>query len=641
MLQGIRDRAHGWLAWLIVLLISVPFALWGIQEYLGNDADAPIATVNGQELSLPQFQRAYAQERARLEALLGSEFDRSLFDEEQFKQAALDRLIERELLVQAGYRNGLRISDAQLAQTIQQQGVFRDNGAFSEQLYTSWLRAQGHSPTAFEQDLRRSLTTEQIATGINESVIVTQRDVVNVLHLIEQQRRFATLRIPADEYREEIEVSQDDIESYYRQHLAQYRTLERVTIEYVQLSREDIEETITVSDEELLRLYEGEHQRYIVPEQRRASHILVSIPQDADAAAVAAAQKRAEELRSRLEKGEAFETLAKEASDDPGSSESGGDLGFFGRGVMDKSFEEAVFSMNVGEISAPVKSAYGFHLIRLLDIQPAKVRSFEQVRPEVLRRYKQQQAEPLFFDQTERLANLAFEHPDGLDVAAETLGLSIQVTKPFDREGQNGDKILGYREILDAAFSPEVLDERANSDLIEIDGDRVVVLRVKEHFPAAQQSLAEVREDIVDNIRSERARERAATVGRDLIVQLRDGRNPTELAKPLDVEWSAESTIERDDTSVAAEVRDTLFRMPRPAEGERQYDGIALSDSGDFVIVSLEAVMDGDSDTAAEGTGLVRNLQSALGRDYGQESLDSLVQSLYQEAEILVRRDKI
>lgn len=638
MLQGIRDRAHGWLAWVVVLLISVPFALWGIQEYLGNDADAPVATVNGLELSVPQFQHAYAQEKARLHALLGGDFDQNLFDEGQFKQAALDRLIERELLIQAAHRNGLRVSDAQLAQSIQQQAAFRENGAFSENLYVNWLRAQGYSSAGFEQDFRRSLTTEQISTGITQSVIVMERDVDDMLRLVEQRRRFAALRISAGDYRQEVDISQSDAESYYQQHRAQYRNPERVQVEYLELSREAIEKTITPSSEELLQLYQAEHERYVGSEQRRASHILVSIPDGADAGAVAAARKRIEELRSRLDRGEAFESLAKEASDDPGSSGSGGDLGFFGRGVMDKAFEDAVYSMEVGEISSPVQSAYGFHLIKLAEIQSAKVQPFEDVRADLLHRYKQQQAEPLFFEQTEQLANLAFEHPDNLQVAAETLGLSINVVGPFDRSGGSGEGISRHQEILDAAFSPEVLEGGGNSDLIDIDGERVVVLRVKEHFPASQQPLSDVREEIIDTIRNERARERAAAVGHDLLERLRNGEDPKELARTLNSEWSAPKSVKRDDTSVEAAVRDVLFRMPRLVGNERQYDG-TLFDSGDFGIIALDLVEDGDP-TAVQAES-VHNVQNTLRRDYGQESFDSLVQSLHQEAQVQVHRDRI
>lgn len=638
MLQGIRDRAHGWIAWVVVLLISIPFALWGIQEYLGNDADAPVAIVNGAELTLPQFQRAYSQEKANLEALLGGNFDRKLLDDGQFKQAALERLIERELLIQAALRNGLRISDSQLAQSIQQQAAFREDGAFSEGLYAGWLQAQGYSSPGFEHDLRRSLTTEQISTGIGQSVIVTERDIDDMLRLVEQRRRFAALRIAAEDYRQQVDVSQADVESYYQQHLGQYRTEERVAIEYLELSREDIENTITVSEEQLRQWYQAERDRYLVPERRRASHILVSIPEGADASAVAAAKQRAEELRIRLDKGEKFEALAKDVSDDPGSSESGGDLGFFGRGVMDKSFEDAVYSMKLGELGQPVRSAYGFHLIKLSEIQPAKVKPFEEVRADLLSRYKQQEAEPLFFEQTEQLANLAFEHPGDLQVAAEILGLSVNVTEPFPREGRKDDSLIGHQQILEAAFSPEVLEDGANSDLIDIDGERVVVLRVKQHFPAAQRSVSEVREEIIATIRDKRARERVAAVGRDLIDRLQGGDEPTELAKSINLEWTAPKTIKRGDTSVEADIRDTLFRMPRPSENERKYDGVRTN-SGDFLILSLEQVT--DDDPAAVQAEYIHKLQSALGRDYGQVEFDSVVRSLHRQAEIQVHRDRI
>ncbi|MGF1615698.1 MAG: SurA N-terminal domain-containing protein [Gammaproteobacteria bacterium] len=638
MLQGIRDRAQGWIAWVVVGLISIPFALWGIHEYLGGGADVVVATVNGQELNQPQLQHAYAQEKANLRALLGGDLDDELFAGGQLKTAALERLIEHELLSQAAYRNGLRISDAQLAQSIRQQAIFREGGIFSESQYARWLRAQGYSASAFEHDLRRSLSIEQLSSGITQSVVLPERDLESVLRLLEQQRRFSGLRIVASNYEQEVNVSESDIESYYQQHLGEYREPERVRIEFIELSRQGLAETVTASEEQLQQLYQTERQRYVVAEQRRASHILLSAPAQADESTVAAARKRAEQLYQRIEQGEDFEAFVREASDDPGSRKADGDLGFFGRGVMDKAFEDVVFSMKVGEISAPVQSSYGFHLIRLTEVRPEKVKPFQEVRTELLRYHQQQQAEMLFFEYTERLADLAFEHPNELQTAAEALGLSVEVSEPFDRS-EDGDRgMTSHPKVLDAAFSPEVLQDGSNSDLIDLDGERVVVLRVKEHLPAAQRPLSEVRDEIAQAIRSDRARARAIAVGRELLDRLRAGAEPTDVAESLGLEWSAPRTIGRGDSSVEAGIRDTLFRMPHPVGDTAQYDG-ALSISGDLVVISLESVKDGDPTVVEEER--KRDLKEGLRRDYAHHDFDALVQGLRTQAKIQVYGDRI
>jgi peptidyl-prolyl cis-trans isomerase D len=638
MLQDIRDRAKGWLAWIIVLLISVPFALWGIQQYFGTDADVAVAVVNGTELDMRQFRQAYFQQRNQLVRLLGNEVALDLIDDRQLKHQTLQRLVENELLIQAASDQGLTISDAQIAQIIRAQETFQRDGAFSRELYEQWLQSQGYTPSGFEYELRRKLLTNQLHSAVANSAIVSERAVSEFLRLKDQERIYAQLVLPIDQYRD-VKVSSKEIAHYYDEHRTEFVTPERINIEYIELSRDKIAQDIDVHQDELRSLYESEKTNYVVPEQRRASHILLSIPQDADEAQVAEVREQAELLRQRLLDNSAFAELAQEHSDDPGSRDKGGDLGFFSRGTMDAALEKAVFSMEVGEISKPIRSQYGFHLVKLTDIQSSRVKPFEDVRAELAERYREQKAEGIYFEQAEQLATLAFENPETLTVAANSLGLQVEETGLVARRAQTNNGLAANEKVLEEAFSPEVLEEGNNSDLLELDTDRAVVLRVKEHAPPTQRTLAQARDEIIDKLRSERAREQVVAVGRSLLHRLRSGGDkPQKIAAEQGLQWGKDQQATREETSVAPEILNTLFKMPRPTGDDPSYDAV-LTPAGDFVVLSLKAVTDPEPPTSEAES--IASLRSTLRQDYGQQEFGALMQGLRQQAEIEVFRDNV
>lgn len=638
MLQNIRDRAKGWLAWIVVILISVPFALWGIQQYFGTDSDVPVAVVNDTELDMRQFQQAYFQQRNQLMRLLGDEVALDLIDDSQLKKQTLQRLIENELLIQAVTKGGLMISDAQIAHVIRAQDAFQRDNAFSRELYDQWLQNQGYTPSGFEHELRRKLITNQVLSAVTNSAIVTEHALNEFVRLKEQERTYAQLLIPINQY-QDVEISQTEITNYYDGHRTEFVTPEQINIEYIELSPDAIARDIKAHEGELRSLYEAERANYVVPEQRRASHILRSVPKDADESQIAEVREQVEMLRQRLLGNAEFAELAKEHSDDPGSREKAGDLGFFSRGTMDEALENAVFSMEVGEVSEPIRSQYGFHLVKLTAVQPSRVKPFESVQAQLAERYRKQQAEQIYFEQAEQLATLAFENPETLMVAANSLGLQVEETGLVSAESRKKSGIAANKRVLDVAFSTEVLEEGNNSDLLELDSGRAVVLRVKEHVPPTQRTLEQARDEIIDKLRNERAREQVVAIGRSLLSRLRsDGQNPQTVAAENGLQWSEDRQITRDEPSVASEIRNTLFKIPRPTGDDPSYDAV-LVPAGDFVVLSLKSVTDPEMPTSKAGG--VATLRSNLRQDYGQEEFNALMQGLRQQAEIEVFQDNL
>jgi len=635
MLQFIRDRATGWLAWAIVILIAIPFALWGIHQYMTPTSSVAVASVNGSELGLRDFQRAYQRQIEQFRALLGASIDE--LPEERLREQTLNMLVEDEVVIQTALSQGLRIGDSQLAVAIQSQSLFRDENSFSSERYELWLRNQGYSAQGFELDLRRSMLSEQMANGIAASAFVTETDLAAVARLERQVRSFSMLTLPAARFADE-PVSEEAVEEYYRANMADFVTPEQVKVSYLEVSRDEIAQDIRVSEDELRSLYEQRKDNYRTAETREASHILVRLGLDAPEEEVAAARAKIEELRRRIEEGESFEDLAREHSEDPGSAKQGGSLGSFGRGVMDPAFEDAAFSLEVGEVSEPVRSSFGLHLIKVTGVQPAEVRGFDEVREALSEQYRREEAEQIFFEQVEQLANLTFEHPASLEVAAEVLGLPIQESAWISPRAETNTGIGTSPEVIEAAFDPEVIEAGNNSEPIELETTRVVVLRVKEHRPATQQALEEVREEIRERLAREAARARATTEGEKALARLRGGEDPLAVAGDLELEWSAGRELRRDSQEVGAAVREAVFRIPRPAAGEVAYDGV-VTDAGDFAVIALADVADGELEQLAETERDTarRSLEAQLGR----AGYDAVVRALRDDADVTIHRENL
>ena len=355
MLEFIRERAHGWFAWAIVILLVIPFALWGVHQYQTTDAEVNVAVVNGKKISDAEFQRSYQQQRDRIKAMMGKNFDPSLIDDKQLKKQVLENLINREVLVQGAHDAGLRMSAVRVGAEIRAIPNLQTKGQFDPEIYHRLLRSQGLSVGAFEKMVSNDLVIQQLNQGVGGSAFVTKLELDTLLRIKLQQRDVGYALLPVSSYIGKATVDDKDVEKFYQDNPDRFRTPEEVSVNYLDLSVDSLAKDIQVTEEAVRERYQERAADFTTPEERHARHILIKVASDASPEKVEIAEKKAEDILARIHKGESFSELAKKYSQDPGSAKEGGDLGFFGRGVMDKAFEKAAFALKVGEVSDPVR----------------------------------------------------------------------------------------------------------------------------------------------------------------------------------------------------------------------------------------------------------------------------------------------
>ena len=492
MLLAIRERVMGVVGWVLLGILAIAFSFFGLNWYFQADSRVFAATVNDVDIPLGEQQRTYQLLRAQLQEQLGEAYNPALINEERLKESALQQLIREQLLLQEAEASGFAISPQLVAARIGAFEAFQEDGRFSKERYERTLRLQGMSPSEFEWRLTREMLTQQITNGISRTAAPTAASANRAFELQSQQRRFSHITLPLARFTDSVQISDADISAWYDSHKDGFMTPERVRIQYLELRAEDIEVPGEVDEEALRQLYDDQPERFITPEERQARHILISLPADADEDAIATSRGEAEAILQRLENGEDFGELAKAESDDPGSAGNGGDLGFFGRGLMTPEFEQAVFALDKGGRSDIVRSPFGFHIIELTDIRPEVAQSFEEARTVLIEEYLAEQRSELFYDRSEQLANLVFEQPDTLQGAADALGLEPQSSDWLTREG--GPGVGENPKVASMAFQEDILEGGANSEPIEISAEHLIVIRNLEHEPAAARPLEEVRD---------------------------------------------------------------------------------------------------------------------------------------------------
>lgn len=608
MLQLIRERAQSWIAWVIVILIIIPFALWGINQYFDGGKEIPAARVNDADISQQRLQQVFNQQQQRLQEMLGANFRPEMFPEEQMRQQVLDGLIEQELLTQTALDSGMRIGNALLAATIHNVPAFQVDGQFSQQVYESQLRNRGMEPIGFEGDLRRDMLTQQLYSGLARSDFATPAERRAMQQLAGQQRDIGVLLLPLADFVAKAQVSDAEVQAFYEAQGELFMQPERVSIAYLELSADQIAQGIKIGEEDLRARYQSQLSSYTTPEERHARHILIQVAPGADAAAEAAARADADKLLTQVRGGTPFADVARKSSQDPGSAAEGGDLGFFGRGVMDKAFEDVAFALKPGEISELVRSTFGFHIIRLEAVRGGGVKPFAEVRDQLLAEMRNELAEQQFYDQAEQMAGLTYEHPDTLEEAARQLGLTIKQSEPFTRRG--GPGVLANPKVVTAAFSEDVLARGNNSEAIDVGRNHLLVLRVLQHQPETRRPLESVREDIVARLRHDKAAAGAREAATALQQQLQQGGDPALAAKGARAKWQRKEGITREDGALDAALLRSLFAMPRPQAQQPVWD-VTVAASGDVAVLGLYAVRDGE---VVEGeVGAAGDLERASG----------------------------
>ncbi|WP_277591471.1 SurA N-terminal domain-containing protein [Pseudomonas chlororaphis] len=604
MLQNIRDNSQGWIAKTIIGVIVALMALTGFDAiFQATSTSQDAAKVNGEEITQNELSQAVDMQRRQLMQQLGKDFDASLLDEKLLREAALKGLIDRKLLLQGAENSKFAFSDAALDQVILQTPEFLVDGKFSPERFDQVIRQLGYSRMQFRQMLAQEMLIGQVRAGLAGSGFVTDAQVLAFARLEKQTRDYASLTIKADPAA--VKLTDDEVKAYYDEHAKEFMSPDQVVIDYLELKKASFFDQVSVKDEDLQALYQKETAN--LSEQRRAAHILIEVN---DKVNEAQAKAKIEEIQARLAKGESFEALAKVFSQDPGSANNGGDLGYAGPGVYDPAFEEALYALNKDQVSAPVRTGFGFHLIKLLGVEAPEVPSFASLKDKLTRELKTQQVEQRFVEATKQLEDSSFEASD-LAQPAQELKLTVHTSAPFGREG--GEGIAANRAVIQAAFSPEVLDEGANSTAIELDPETVVVLRAKEHRKPEQLPL----ESVASSIRTQLAKEHASAAAKAkadaLIASLREGK--TALKAPVDGQsWKVSEAVTRGQEGVEPIVLQTLFRMAKPAAKDKPTFSSVTLPNGSLVVLQLSGVNEAAAPTDEEKAQYRRFLASRVGQ---------------------------
>ncbi len=634
MLQVIRDWATGWVATAIVALLIIPFAFWGINYYFGG-TEPVVAVVDGQEVKLTQFQRAYANFRLQMQALLDQ--DLGAADDEWLKRQALEKLVESEILNRATRAAGLRVSDEQVMETIKNIEVFRGEGGFNRDFYEQSVRRLGMQPSVYEQQLRLDMATEQLQSAVIDSVFVSEREALEAARLKNQRRDLVYTIIPADRYRGEITVTEEDIETFYRENAQLYRKPEQVRIAYIELSLDQLAAEVAVSEQELRDYHAANRAKYDIEEQRKISQILIKTGETTGDAAVAEVRARAEEILQAIRGGGSFEEIAREYAEKLGPEFSLTEYGFLKRGILQEEIDAAAFAMQVDEISDVIQSKLGFHIIKLIEIRGGEMNSFENARDEVERDYRHAAAEAQFIELADQLAALSYEHPDTLEFAAESTGLAIRQSGLFTRSGGE-EGFTAHPAVISASFSEDVLIGGNNSEILEITDSHLAVLRVIDHLPEAESALEEVREDIRKDVEFTRASLRAHEKGQAILAGLREGKTFEAVAEEEAVEWQHAADVTRDDVNVNRTVLRTAFRLGRPEDGKPVTGGVPLG-SGDYVVIAVTTVNTPDRDTVGENE--IKDIKLQLGRQRATMEWGQVLQELRARADVKLFTDRI
>ncbi|HEX2584457.1 MAG TPA: SurA N-terminal domain-containing protein, partial [Steroidobacteraceae bacterium] len=498
MLQTIRDKLSGWVAKIVLGALAVVFVFWGIELRSAYSASNYAATVNGDNISLNEAHEAWQRQQTQLQQQLHGDIPEVLKKSQQ--QAIMDRLVNTQLLQQQVNKLGYGVSDEALVKALHDISEFKVDGKFDPERYTGMIASLGRSKSQFEHDYRNQLALQRLQNGVVNTAFATPFEAARAQALLGEQRDVEFATLSAKSFLSTVNVTDAEVQSYYDANKNSFMTPETVGLQYVELKLADVASEVTVTEEALRSYYDQIKDKFSTGERRHAHHILIAAGNGVDDAA---AKKQADDLYAKLKSGANFETLAKENSKDPGSAVKGGDLGWAKRGDFVKPFEEALFSMNPGEIRGPVKSDFGYHIIRLDEIEGSS-KTYEQVRAEVEADYRNEQAHSLFYDRTQKFADAAFSRMNELDSVAKEFNTTVKTIPNFTRDG--GGEFAKGSPVIDAAFSEAVLEKGQNSPLVTIGEERALVVRINDHKLPEQKTLDQVRSEIVALLKDKAAK---------------------------------------------------------------------------------------------------------------------------------------
>jgi peptidyl-prolyl cis-trans isomerase D len=611
---------------ILLALITLPFAFWGIESYQRSSSLVQdLAEVAGQKITLQEFAQAQRDQQERLRSLLGRNFDPALLDTPEQRAELLDGLIQQRLLAVKSVKSNLMVTDAQLREMIVALPAFQENGQFSKARYDAMLRAQGLSDVAFEARLRRDVELQQLNGAVADASLVAKAQVGRMLALQGQQREVSEVVLSHEQFAGEVKLAPEAVKTYYDGHSAEFQLPEQVRAEFVVLSSDALAALETVSEAEL-RAWWDTNVRTKFDER-------------------AAARKKAEDLLAQLRAApDKFAALAKEHSQDPGSKDNGGDLGFFGRGAMVKPFEEAVFKLKPGQMSGIVETDFGFHILKLAAVKPPKdaepeqrqashilisapaaAKDFQAMRADIERDLKKQRLGKKFAEAAETFSNLAYEQPDSLQPIADKFKLKIQQSGWLARRANPAAGPLNNQKLLDALFSPDSLKNKHNTEVVEGGPDTLLVARIIEHKPAAARPLEEVKAEIAKKLIERDSMALAIKTGVAKHAELQQG-------KDAGLAWGQPKTVGRDGKpGVHPDALKAIFRAD--ASKLPAYLGVELRDRG-YGLYRISRVVEAPPADEAR----MKNQQEQMARQAAQQDYAAYLASLRAAAKIEINR---
>lgn len=561
----------------IVGLIALPFTFWGIQSYTTGGGEQYAAKVKGVEISNRELEFNFSQQRQKMLQQYGGKLP---YEESVLKRRVLKQLVNRKLIESNTYETGYRISDAHLSDNIRQ--IYTRDGKFDRDLFDQVMRSGGRSVSQFEFELRNEMRVLQMRDALMNTSLVTDEEARKLAELEDQVREVRLVTFDVDSYTSDVVITEEDIKSTYDTQAQRYMLPEKVSIEYVELTSEQMAADIEINEQKIEQMYEDYIASISQKEKRKASHILLKSGDD-----IEGTRKKLEAIKQQLANGASFEKLARENSEDPGSARQGGDLGWVEPGQMVKSFEDELFAMKKGGVSDIVESQFGLHLIKLVDIEGKVARSLAEKRTEFEKEIKQETVSNTFYDLSENIATTAYENPDSLDVVVDATGLQLHTSELFTRDAGTG--IAENELIRKAAFSTNVLEAGSNSDIVELSPEHVVVLRIREHKPASLRSLEEVRPAIENGLKLIAGHEKALAAAATARSKIEMGQTiESVLSRGQKVEKSGGLT-RKDVTKVGPLVLEAVFNMPQPEAGHVVVREVSTY-TGDVKLVMLDKI---------------------------------------------------
>ncbi|MEZ5503078.1 MAG: SurA N-terminal domain-containing protein [Halioglobus sp.] len=622
MLQDIRKNVQGTTAKIVVGLIVVSFAFFGIESILVNGGGNEIAEVNGESIYPQELQQALDTQKRRLIAMMGANLDPTLLDDERLKPQVLAALISQKLEIQAASKLNLAVSENEIGQVVGSMDQFKVDGAFSPEAYKSVLANAGYTPGFFKQSLHDELLVNQLRSGLAGSDFATLFELDLNAEVISEQRDLRYFTIPRESFSLDSAISEEQISEYYKAHQDNFRTPESVDVDYLELSLDDFRQP--VEEGAILEAYEQAKQEAQYQTQNRVSHILFESGDEQDL------EPRLAKAQEKLAAGVPFADVAKEFSDDVGSAEKGGDLGYTSGDTFPKEMESAISKLQPGVVSGPVKTDAGTHLILVTERKETNIPSLEEMREQLIDKIQREDARVALVRTVESLKDLAFNAED-LSYPAKELNLSVQQQNAVTRTQNEG--LFSNPALLEALFSDDVFSAGNNSDVIELAGDKFVVLRVRNHNAPEVKPLESIRQEVVSAIVEENTRNAVSAEAVDALKQVRAGEALARIAEAKGYAMQVELAVDRRNSAVPPEVIQRAFELPTPA-GDATSSDFIITPNGDAVVIELVRVIPGSYKSLDEPEKL--QLQKLLVTESGQLIDGEFQRGLQESADISV-----